>query len=267
MPLEAVPNFVVGALKSLLLLDAKEKIVRAMAPADRRALARGLQLGRQKRDAAEVLFTQRYRAEALRLAIQSVEVTATAFANPQVKDLVKPRHRETLHAELRALLDAFEAPALDDEFSAHHGHRFRALLALQNRLALAASPLSRTDLDLTRARRTRQALVAAALLFCMLALGRLGFPPRTLTASASGAYADVYRPERAIDGNSETEWLLPDKTEGTLDLAVSPRGSIGSIRLLNARNSPHFDRATRDFRIEVYRKKSLVKTVDGTVPA
>jgi hypothetical protein len=103
------------------------------------------------------------------------------------------------------------------------------------------------------------ALVAVGLVAIILAVRA----SRAMKAEASAMYATAYPAANAIDGKPETEWLLPDRVPGWIDLRF-PSRSVGVVRLLNAHNPPHGDRASQTFRITAFDGRARVKAVDGT---
>jgi hypothetical protein len=70
-----------------------------------------------------------------------------------------------------------------------------------------------------------------------------------------------------VDGLTKTEWLLPDKQTGFLELVFSRPRVIESVRLRNASNSPFSDRATKAFKIEAFANTRLIATAQGEFPS
>jgi hypothetical protein len=91
--------------------------------------------------------------------------------------------------------------------------------------------------------------------------------PKTVRAEASASYGERFPPANAVDGRNETEWLLPDRTTGWLDLWLGPPRKVKAIKVLNAHNGPYDDRATKEWHVEVYGKGAqLAKAIDGSFP-
>lgn len=68
-----------------------------------------------------------------------------------------------------------------------------------------------------------------------------------------------YAPERAVDGDPQTEWLAqPGRPFGWLDLSLREPRAIRAVSLLDAQNLPHRDFETRQARVELYRLGALV---------
>lgn len=81
-------------------------------------------------------------------------------------------------------------------------------------------------------------------------------------ATASG-YAESelnpwYQPQNVTDGRPGTEWHLPDGELGWLDLRFDEPRNVAYVRLLNARNDPHHDRAARRIALTAYREDEIV---------
>ncbi len=86
------------------------------------------------------------------------------------------------------------------------------------------------------------------------------------TLRASGAYSSDFPVSQAIDGLSRTEWLLPEKQPGWLELAYPRPRTLRTIRLRNAENSYFHDRATKSFRLQAFSRGRLVASATGELP-
>lgn len=100
----------------------------------------------------------------------------------------------------------------------------------------------------------------------LLLIGYLGVklaPPFGLHATASAEFDAAHGAQNALDGREASEWLLPNKTAGWLELGVSAR-AVRTLRVLNATNRPGPDRAVIDWTVEVYDGETLKKSINGT---
>jgi hypothetical protein len=105
-------------------------------------------------------------------------------------------------------------------------------------------------------------VIAAVITVAVIALK----PPDVIRATASGTWlnAPTLTPEKAIDELDDTWWILPDRSNGWLQVTLSPPRHIEKVRLLNTANRPHYDRATKDYTLEIWSGGRLAKTVNGT---
>ncbi len=125
-----------------------------------------------------------------------------------------------------------------------------------------------------RRRALALAAGAACAVACYARAARPGprLPPeRPKLALAAGAsdYAergqnDWYRPENAVDGRLETEWLAPPGTKGWLDVRPEKPLSVRHVVLVNATNPPHGDFGSRQVRVESFREGQLVESRELT---
>jgi hypothetical protein len=160
------------------------------------------------------------------------------------------------------------APRLDAEVTADHAAAFHRVLAARVAIDREVHPAALTVAQVSAKRRNRLALVVllalVAIVGSYLALRR----PTGTFAEASAYFGnnDQFAPANAIDGNPETEWLLPDHSTGWLDVNVGPPRRIAAVSIVNASNQPHEDRATREYTIEVWSHGELARSVEGTLP-
>jgi hypothetical protein len=59
---------------------------------------------------------------------------------------------------------------------------------------------------------------------------------------------------------------LPNATPGWVDVHYAPSRTVTKVNILNSHNIPYWDRATKDFTLELYSGSKLLKSVDGTFP-
>lgn len=114
-----------------------------------------------------------------------------------------------------------------------------------------------------RARRWFGALVALSV---VIVAGYFGLhEPEGTFVSASDVWAQspTFVADMAVDGRADTAWLLPDRQTGWLEVRSSPARHVESVQLINTANSPHHDRATQDYRLEIYSHGELARSIDG----
>lgn len=156
-------------------------------------------------------------------------------------------------------------PRLDPEISSAHTDLYQALTRarLEADRALAYAAMSPRELTWTKAARIATVTVLGLVLLvgAWLALRT----PVAVTAEASDTFAGSpqYGAPHILDGQADTEWLLPDRASGWVEARLSPPRHVASVTLRNAKNAPHFDRATRAYRLELYSSGRVVRSIDG----
>jgi hypothetical protein len=112
-----------------------------------------------------------------------------------------------------------------------------------------------------RQRRVRLvAALVAVLVAALVLVWRLWLRP---TVTASAVYSWDHPASLATDGIDATEWLLPDRTTGWVEIRFPWKRSIRHVRLLNAHNVYWMDRATERVRVTAYGPHSKLATVEG----
>ncbi len=213
--------------------------------------ARALALSAQRRGAAEALWIAGFPADALRLLIDALALARGALTE----------------AGLEAKASPIDAPALDSEVTKEHAAEFRALLAEHSRLVAGHQELALDKRGIAQKRVMRAAATAAAALAAVFAVYYLVRTPRVLKATASAMWDQRYQASNAVDGNDATDWVLPDRTPGWIEVQVIPPRKVARLKLLNARNTPYNDRSTHEFKVEAFSKGQVVKTADGRFEA
>lgn len=97
----------------------------------------------------------------------------------------------------------------------------------------------------------RFSLLAGAAVFVIALITfavRLGTP----IVTASGEYAPAYGVSAISDGDTTTEWLLPDRWVGHLDFALPRRRAVREVVLTNGHNQHYMDRAAKKVRAVLY---------------
>ncbi len=75
-----------------------------------------------------------------------------------------------------------------------------------------------------------------------------------------------YAPANALDDNESSEWIAREGGAATLEIKFSPARRLARIRVLNARNKPHRDRATQSYALTVYEEGGAKQSVEGRFP-
>ncbi|MBX7196131.1 MAG: discoidin domain-containing protein [Sandaracinaceae bacterium] len=178
----------------------------------------------------------------------------------------------------RSLLDDVEAvvkatrasspPRLDEQVTAEHATSFHRVLAARVAIDREIHPSALTPAQVSAKRRNRLALAAFVVIGVVAGLYfALRRPSGTyVEASAYFGNNDQFAPANAIDGNVDTEWVLPDRSSGWLDIHVGTPRRIEAVSIVNGSNPPHLDRAMREYTIEVWAHGELARSVEGTVP-
>jgi hypothetical protein len=217
-------------------------------------------------------------AKAIEVEAKAIEVEAKA-GDARVEQAVEAWQRilagrgaapDVLRAvaEVAAAARSGAVPRLDAQVTADHATGFHRVLAARVAIDREVHPAALTVAQVRAKRRNRIALalltVAAAVAGAYFALRR----PTGTFAEASAYFGNnaQFAPENAIDGDPATEWLLPDRTSGWLDVSIGPPRRIAALSIVNASNQPHEDRATREYTLEVWAHGELARSVQGTLP-
>jgi hypothetical protein len=121
-----------------------------------------------------------------------------------------------------------------------------------------------TPRERKRRRVRRSLLLAALVVLVVLICYRLWGRPRAL---ASAIYSDNYAAKNAVDGLEATEWLLPDASLGWVDIVLPVARRVHGIRLVNARNNYHADRAAGAVHVTAFNERGRAASVDGAFAA
>jgi hypothetical protein len=81
--------------------------------------------------------------------------------------------------------------------------------------------------------------------------------------SASGVYSTDHTAANAFDGLDATEWLLPDRQVGWLDIRFASSRKLRRVRLLNSHNIYFMDRAAERVKVTAYGKRGPIATAQG----
>lgn len=243
----------------------------ASVPAARRERARrAFLLVRQRLHAAELLFTQGHRAEALAILERAVASGVEAAQALSDRDdaavaLAAIGFDERDVATMMSALDALGARTerLEGEIGGVDQDRYYALLSLMRRSVgfLDQATFDRPILVMRIAKRAAWVVAGIAALGVFVFFATYD-PPR-LEATATQTQGD-WPAEFAVDGRPRTEWLGHDRQNPEITIAVVPPRDLTAIRILNGHNRHYNDRATKDYRLELYRGEELVQGIDGS---
>lgn len=261
---------VVEEVKEYFTLRTARAKVAASSTDQRAKVTRARLHAEEARRSAEILWGNGSPSAALRLAREAVVALVGALAEPSPSDdlesvLQRLGCSDRERSDLVAAHDAVTKgalPELDADVAPEHARLFfdvvAAMLAVERRVHLFL--MTDGELATLRGRRRMRAAIACALVAAFL-VAALRSQVR-VRAEASAVYDAHYEPARVLDGNKDSEWLLPDQTGGWLDLYVIPPRKVTKVQLLNAHNDPFHDRGSHEITIELYSKEQLVKSID-----
>jgi len=171
---------------------------------------------------------------------------------------------DDLEAARSAMRDAV-LPEWDEDMSSKEGELFQKLVTSRRHVDAAIAPGLTSSRDRAWSRFARVGGVIAVLLAVSIG-SYLGLrTPEGVNVTASGQWAaDFGGPEGAIDGNPNTEWQLPSRAVGWLEITIEPPTRVERIRLLNGHNRQYNDRAVRQANIEVFSDGELARTIEQT---
>lgn len=235
--------------REYLLLEGMSARAAALTDDHRRAARPHLERARAKHLVGESLGEQPEAARAFVEAIEASLAAADALAvnDPHVAARAAEA-RDAVAEQANVALGVFVA----DARAAHQA------------LYEAVAPYT---LDLRSLRRAQIRRALAIVLFAIGALWSVVWylrRPPALHAEASAVYSPQFFPFRAVDGDTTSEWLLPDRTPGWIEITISPPRPVHKVRLMNARNSPYNDRATGVFRVEAFLGEQALGDAEGS---
>ena len=211
--------------------------------------------------AALALWRAECTAWSLRLTHELLElIAATQLELQTLSDAARLQHLRDRAVVLRDEIVARGLPTLDADCTVAHVDvldQARRVAASWRRLTRARG--GKVRMMWSRGLRTLP-LLAAALIVAF------GVRPPPLRVTASSRYAAHYDPARVIDGDVKTEWLLPDRHPGWIELQFRAARPIRTLFITNAMNLPYRDRATLGFRVEVFDGPRLTAVHSGELP-
>lgn len=253
----------------------------------RAKVSRAIELGRQRAEAAETLWSNGHAAEGLQLSKLAFEATTGAVTSLRDDEELpegetRPSTREAVvafmkqngarEAGIRTVERAFDLaekgnlPELDVEVGSVHAESHQQFLNGRHQIdrlfGAVASPAR--DLRVSSVSRIATVGLGGALLVggLVVALRR----PSIDVAEASSTWQDSpqFQPANAIDDNPGTWWILPDGQAGWIERRLGSARHIDRVRVLNSANPPWNDRQTNEYRIEIYSGSNLLQAIDGS---
>ncbi|MBN8612061.1 MAG: hypothetical protein J0L92_15815 [Deltaproteobacteria bacterium] len=168
-------------------------------------------------------------------------------------------------ASLEKDLAATTLPQLDADVQPTHGDLFDRLTDTRTQVARALADVTLLPRELTFRRAGRITTVVALSAIAIVGSYLATRTPEGVHARASAHFNELpdFEPGRVLDGNTETSWLLPDRTAGWVEVTINPSRTVSRIRVLNTHNVPYNDRASLQYRIQVFAHGSEARVIDG----
>jgi hypothetical protein len=245
-----------------------------VSEADRGAMDQSLASARQRAEAARALWVNGQPLEALPLAARALLETLEL-----AERLVPPGEGSDGNALARLVPASIQRDVegaagqaravLEGETASDAALAYRRWMRSRLVVDRAIAPAVMTRRRATAERIRRLLAVAAFLLVAVAGTRALLERPTELRAEASDVFDRnaLFGPENVLDGDPDTEWLLPDGATGWVEVRLpEPRG-VTRVVLTNCDNPGFFDRASRGYRVELYGSADqLVQAIDGEFP-
>jgi hypothetical protein len=215
--------------------------------------------------AASVAQSKRAEEEAIAAAQDSKPHDPAWAAALRRRGLSDARVREIVSAERS--LRARQLPLLDAEVSAAEGELFQQLVGGRRHIERVLGPVAMAPRQLLFTRVSR---IGFAVLLSTVAIAGTWFltrPVHGVEARASGQFNPEFVPGRIIDGDLDSEWLMPQQQPtGWIEVAILPPQDIETVRVRNSHNRAFNDRATKDYTIEIFSGGRLARSIQGSWP-
>ena len=261
-------------VREFFTMRAVESRARAISADDKVTLRGATRQLHERRLAAEALWTAGCTAQSHRLVLEAFELASSLArrATGLGQDASDEELAQALElspegaAEIGAAREAIASspsPVDDNAFTVAHVHGFPRVRRAAELLERAATAATMTGRELDRARLRRRLLTFAVTLATIAGIVLVIRALRRIMAEASALYGPNYEAARVLDGNKDTEWLLPDGQLGWIDLRLGPPRKVKALRLVNAHNWHYHDRGTKEFNIEVWSRGKMIKLIDG----
>jgi hypothetical protein len=239
-------------------------------PEDARATAvRGLAVAIQKREAAETLWPRGSTAEALRLAKASIDLAASTLDALGATEAPKPAWLVGARAiadGARKQIESAKLPELEADAQPGDEETFRAMIAAALEIERLTGLGLAAPSDIAATRRARVSTAAGLAVFALVVFGWWVRTPLVLHATASSQQVGGdFAPENAVDDDTKTAWLLPEKQTGWLDITVGKARSVNALHILTG-NPPYNDRTAKEVHVDAYLADRVVKSTDATFP-
>jgi hypothetical protein len=255
-------------VKEFFTLESAERAVKALPEGPRATAHRELALSFQKRDAAETLWPRGSCAEALKLARASLDVAASALESFAGSLESRPSWIAEAQATASAAREKATARALPDlesDARPEDEETFRALidagLAIQR---IAAAHLAGEG-ELKQLRRSRVVTTVFATAGAIALLAWALHTPDFKAAIASGQQDTDYSPDKAIDGDTTTNWYLANGQLGWIELTPGRPGMVKALRMM-AINPPWHDRGLKEAHLRCSFRGAVTKETDLSFP-
>lgn len=182
---------------------------------------------------------------------------SAAIEDPALGELAKRGYDV---ARLRAAL-SIGADGLPDD--RRMPARFEALWAEAERLVRFSTKALRAPPEIRRRRFLATGALVLALLVTLFVSFRLWGRVR---ARASATYSPEWPASYAVDGLDATEWILPDKTLGWLDVYLPRPTDVKRVVVLNGHNRFYLDRATKGFKVTAFAGNHELASAEAEFP-
>jgi len=135
------------------------------------------------------------------------------------------------------------------------------LLAAHGALASELDPLSVGKRGRSTVRFERS-LTAITALILIAVVGAWWFKRTAISVTASASWGGKFMPENVLDGDESTHWILPDASNGWIELRFRSSRPVTRVLLLNGYEPASY--GVVDFRVEALVGSKVVKATDGT---
>ena len=161
------------------------------------------------------------------------------------------RHIDRLRQALAVPVPAVGAPAPPD---------FERIWSEAERLLGFSARRLRSPAARKRSRIRIAVAGGAGLLVVVAFMVRLWTGPH---ATASAVISSEHPASHAVDGGETTEWILPDRTPGWLQITFRSPRRVRSVRIINGHNRHYMDRAAQQVRVTAFSAAGPVGTAEG----
>ena len=176
-----------------------------------------------------------------------------------------PASRLDAFAVLESTSSSALLPVLDAEVGGTHADLYEQSLAARLEVVRAVAGVALTTRDLVWLRAIRIGSVVVVLAVVGGLVSWLTRRPERPLVQASDVFGQSpqFAAGLVLDGREDTEWLLPDHASGWVETRLPEARRVSAVTITNADNPPHFDRATREYRVELYSADRVVGSADG----
>jgi hypothetical protein len=224
--------------------------------APRAAAAHELSMAWQDRDAAEVLLLGGSPADALRVGLSAAAhlEKALSTAGDRGVQLTAPE-RQDVDAIHAFVVEAGNPPDLDSRVTPAQRTALAVAIRAGLRLERRVGARFLDAAGFARLRLWNRARVCVAVAIGVLVLAFAAKFAGTTRASASGSLNPIYGPDRAIDGDVNTDWVAGGAAPW-IDVWFPYARRLGRITLVDGHVVR--DRAAKDVRVDIYAHDRIV---------